>query len=473
MEAHDPAEVEKKAEVTFRDRIATVNEEGGRNWVYPKKPDGRFYTWRKIVSYLLLAFLILAPLIRINGEQLILLNILERKFVLFGVTFWPQDFHLFVLIMIATVVFIFLFTAVYGRIFCGWVCPQTIFMEMVFRRIEYLIEGDAQQQRALNAAPWTMSKILKKWSKQLIFFGIAFFISNLFLSYIIGMDQLLVIVSEPPSQHLGGFIAILLFSGAFYFVFAWFREQVCTLVCPYGRLQSVLLDENSVVISYDFERGETRKKFRKSDPREDAGHCVDCHQCVVVCPTGIDIRNGTQLECINCTACIDACDNVMDKVGFPRGLIRYASYNAIATGSKKIFTTRVIAYTAVLTIIVGALLFLFSARADVETTILRAPGTLYIAQGDDAVRNLFTIKVVNKTRESLPIELKLLSHEGTLQIVGTAEVTAAPTGIAETAFFIDLDRAQLDGVKTPITIGVYSNGRLLEEVDTGFMGPAQ
>jgi len=265
----------------------------------------------------------------------------------------------------------------------------------------------------------------------------------------------------------------MLFSGAFYFVFAWFREQVCTLVCPYGRLQSVLLDENSVVISYDFERGETRKKFRKSDPREDAGHCVDCHQCVVVCPTGIDIRNGTQLECINCTACIDACDNVMDKVGFPRGLIRYASYNAIATGSKKIFTTRVIAYTAVLTIIVGALLFLFSARADVETTILRAPGTLYIAQGDDAVRNLFTIKVVNKTRESLPIELKLLSHEGTLQIVGTAEVTAAPTGIAETAFFIDLDRAQLDGVKTPITIGVYSNGRLLEEVDTGFMGPAR
>jgi cytochrome c oxidase accessory protein FixG len=473
MEAHDPAEVEKKAEVTFRDRIATVNEEGGRNWVYPKKPDGRFYSWRKIVSYLLLAFLILAPFIRINGEQLILFNILERKFVLFGVTFWPQDFHLFVLIMIATVVFVFLFTAVYGRIFCGWICPQTIFMELVFRRIEYLIEGDAQQQRALNAQPWTMSKILKKTSKQLIFFGIAFFISNLFLSYIIGMDELLVIISEPPSAHLGGFIAIMLFSGAFYFVFAWFREQVCTLVCPYGRLQSVLLDENSVVISYDFERGETRKKFRRNDPREDAGHCVDCHQCVVVCPTAIDIRDGTQLECINCTACIDACDNVMDKVGFPRGLIRYASYNAIATGSKKIFTTRVIAYTAVLTIIVGALVFLFSARADVETTILRAPGTLYIAQGDDVVRNLFTIKVVNKTRESLPVELKLLSHEGTLQIVGTSVVTAAPTGIAETAFFIDLDRSQLDGVKTPITIGIYSRGRLLEEVDTGFMGPAQ
>ncbi|MDT8322602.1 MAG: cytochrome c oxidase accessory protein CcoG [Bacteroidota bacterium] len=473
MEAHDPAEVKEKAEVTFRDRIATVNEEGGRNWVYPKQPDGRFYTWRKIVSYLLLAFLILAPVIRVNGEQLILLNILERKFVLFGVTFWPQDFHLFVLIMIATVVFIFLFTAVYGRIFCGWICPQTIFMEMVFRRIEYLIEGDAQQQRALNAQPWTTSKILKKTSKQLIFFGIAFFISNLFLSYIIGLDELLVIMSEPPAAHLGGFIAILLFSGAFYFVFASFREQVCTLVCPYGRLQSVLLDENSVVISYDFERGEPRRKFRKNEARENAGDCIDCHQCVVVCPTGIDIRNGTQLECINCTACIGACDNVMDKVGFPRGLIRYASYNAIATGSKKIFTTRVIAYSAVLTVIIAALLFLFSARADVETTILRAPGTLYIAQGEDIVRNLFTIKIINKTRESLPIELELLSHEGTLQIVGTSAVTAPPGGIAETAFFIDLDRSRLDGVKTPITIGVYSGGRLLEDVDTGFMGPAR
>jgi cytochrome c oxidase accessory protein FixG len=473
MEAHDPADVEKKAEVTFRDRIATVNEEGGRNWVYPKKPSGRFYTWRKVVSYLLLAFLVFAPVIKINGEQLILLNIIERKFVLFGVTFWPQDFHLFVLIMIATVVFVFLFTAVYGRIFCGWICPQTIFMEMVFRRIEYAIEGDAQQQRALNAQPWTMSKILKKGSKQIIFFGIAFFISNLFLSYIIGVDQLRTIVSEPPSKHLGGFIAILLFSGAFYFVFAWFREQVCTLVCPYGRLQSVLLDENSVVISYDFERGEARKKFRIHDAREDAGHCVDCHQCVVVCPTSIDIRNGTQLECINCTACIDACDNVMDKVGFPRGLIRYASYNAIATGSKKIFTTRVIAYTAVLTVIVGVLLFLFSARADVETTILRAPGSLYIKLDDQTVRNLFTIRVVNKTREALPIELKLLRPEGTLQIIGTNRVTAAATGIAETAFFIDLKRSVLDGVKTPVIIGIYSEGRLLEEVHTGFMGPNQ
>ncbi len=472
MEALDPAEVEEKAEVTYRDRIATINDEGKRNWVYPKKPSGRFYRWRTWLSWLLLAFLFLAPVIKINGEQLLLFNILERKFVIFGITFWPQDFHLFVLLMIATVVFVFLFTAVYGRIFCGWICPQTIFMELVFRKIEYLIEGDSQQQRALNAAPWSMSKILKKVSKQSIFYSISFFISNLFLSYVIGMDQLRVIISEPPSAHMGGFIAILLFSAAFYFVFAWLREQVCTLVCPYGRLQSVLLDEDSVVISYDFSRGEPRQRFRKNEQRQ-AGDCVECHQCVVVCPTGIDIRNGTQLECINCTACIDACDNVMDKVGMDRGLIRYASYNSIATGNKKIFTTRVIAYTAVLTLIVGALIFLFAARADVETTILRAPGTLYIEPSAGTIRNLFTVRVVNKTREKLPIRIELLEPDGRLELVGGAAVVVEATSLAEAAFFVDISESKLAGLKTPIRIGVYTGERLIEEVNTGFMGPSK
>ena len=472
MSAHDPADVEEKAEVTFRDRIATVNEEGKRNWIYPKKPEGRFYRWRSVLSYVLLAFLVFAPFIKIGGEQLLLFNVLERKFVIFGITFWPQDFHLFVLLMIATVVFIFLYTAVYGRIFCGWICPQTIFLEMVFRKIEYLIEGDSQQQRALNAAPWTAGKILKKVSKQAIFYGISFFISNLFLSYIIGMDQLRVIISEPPSAHMTGFIAILLFSGAFYFIFSWFREQVCVLVCPYGRLQGVLLDENSVVISYDFKRGEQREKFRKNAERT-GGDCIDCHQCVVVCPTGIDIRNGTQLECINCTACIDACDNVMDKVGFPRGLIRYASYNAIAAGSKKIFTTRVIAYTAVLAVIIGVLVFLFVSRSEVETTILRAPGTLYLEPEAGTIRNLFTMKVVNKTKEELPIRLELIAPEGTLEYVGGKAATVEPASLAESAFFIDIAADRLTGIKTPIRIGVYSGDRLLEEVSTGFMGPAK
>ncbi len=459
-------------EITFRDRIATVDEHGKRNWIYPKKPSGRFYRWRTYVSWLLLAFLFLAPFIKINGEQLLLLNILERKFVLFGVTFWPQDFHLFVLIMIATVVAIFLFTAVYGRIFCGWICPQTIFMEMVFRKIEYFIEGDAQQQRALNSQPWTPDKIFKKGLKLGIFFGLSFLISNLFLAYIIGVDELKTIVTAPPSEHFGGFIAIMLFSGAFFFVFTWFREQACVLVCPYGRLQSVLLDENSVVISYDHVRGEQRKKYRKDDPRDDAGDCVDCHQCVVVCPTGIDIRNGTQLECVNCTACIDACDNIMDKVGYDRGLIRYASHNSITTGDKRIVTPRIIGYSTVLLALVGVIVFLFLSRADIETTILRAPGTLYQMQGEDNVRNLFTIRVVNKTREDLDLRLELLGRKGKLSVIGNKKLVAGANGLAESAFFIDLPLTELKGIKTPVTIGLYSGKRLLESVETGFMGPA-
>ncbi len=460
-------------EITFRDRIATVDEHGKRRWIYPKKPSGRFYRWRSYLSWLLLAFLFGAPFITVNGEQLLLFNILERKFVIFGITFWPQDFHLFVLSMIAAIVAIFLFTAVYGRIFCGWICPQTIFMEMVFRKIEYLIEGDAHAQRALNAQPWTPDKISKKALKLGIFYALSFFIGNIFLAYIIGVEELGRIVSSPPGEHLGGFIAMLLFSGAFFFVFSWFREQACVLVCPYGRLQSVLLDENSVVISYDFKRGETRKKYRKDDARDDAGHCVDCHQCVVVCPTGIDIRNGTQLECVNCTACIDACDNVMDKVGYPRGLIRYASHRSIESGDTRIVTPRIIGYSVVLLLLLGVIAFLFLSRTDIEATILRAPGTLYIMQGEDTVRNLFTLKVVNKTRENLPLKLVLIDHSGTLSVVGNQTIFAKASGLAENAFFIDMPLARLGGMKTPVRIGLYSGDRLLETVETGFMGPAR
>ncbi|MEM6700691.1 MAG: 4Fe-4S dicluster domain-containing protein, partial [Bacteroidota bacterium] len=287
--------------------------------------------------------------------------------------------------MIIGIVFIALFTVVFGRLFCGWVCPQTIFMEMVYRKIEYWIEGDAGAQRKLDKAPWTTDKVIKKVSKQAIFFAIAILIANTFLAYIISIDEVFKIITEPIAENWQGFVAMIVFSGAFYFVFARMREQVCVAICPYGRLQSVLLDQDSIVVHYDHVRGEPRGKIRKKKrPRarkakKEAcacegcagdrckvdkileaiaiptlnlqepviGDCIDCGLCEKVCPTGIDIRNGTQLECINCTACMDACDGIMEKVGREKGLIRYDSYNAITTGRKKIFTPRVIAYTAV------------------------------------------------------------------------------------------------------------------------------
>ncbi|MDF9795996.1 cytochrome c oxidase accessory protein FixG [Catalinimonas alkaloidigena] len=461
-------------EVSFRDRISTVDASGKRVWIYPKKPRGKFYNARTLVSVVLLAILFAGPFIKIDGEPLLLLNILERKFVIFGQIFWPQDFYLFVFATLVLVVFIILFTVVYGRIFCGWVCPQTIFMEMVFRRIEYWIEGDYTAQRKLDRQAWNQEKIIKKTSKHIIFFAIAFLIGNTFLAYIIGIEELENIVTDSPAEHIGGLSAMLLFSFVFYFVFAKFREQVCTNVCPYGRLQGVLLDRKSVVVAYDYKRGEPRAKFRKGENRDEAGKgdCIDCHQCVQVCPTGIDIRNGTQLECVNCTACIDACDNIMEKVGLPKKLIRYASEENIAEGKKFHFTARSIAYSVVLVFLAGVLGGLLVLRTDVETSILRTPGMLYQDQGDNKISNLYNIKIINKTNDDMPIHLELLDEQGSIQMVGNKNLFLEKQGVAESALFVIFDRKEIEKMKTEIVIGVYSGEELIEKVNTNFLGPA-
>jgi cytochrome c oxidase accessory protein FixG len=473
MSVVDNNQKNKDEDVSFRDRISTVDASGKRLWIYPKKPSGRYYNARTLVSVVLLAILFSGPFIKINGEPLLMLNIIERKFVIFGQIFWPQDFHLFLLGTIITVLFVILFTVVYGRIFCGWVCPQTIFMELVFRRIEYWIEGDYTAQKKLDKQPWNREKVLKKSSKHIIFYAIAFLIGNTFLAYIIGIDELKSIITDPPSEHVAGLTAMVLFSTAFYFVFAKFREQVCTNVCPYGRLQGVLLDRQSVVVAYDYKRGEKRGKIRKGEDRAatEKGDCIDCKQCVHVCPTGIDIRNGTQLECVNCTACIDACDNIMDRVGFDRGLIRYASEEQIAEGKKFHFNTRSIAYSVVLVLLLGLLTSLLAMRTDVETSVLRTPGMLYQDQGDGKISNLYNIKIINKTNNPLPIHLELLSKDGEIQMVGNEELMLEKQGVAESALFLILDRDQIKEMKTSVTIGVYSGDELIEEVDTYFLGP--
>ena len=245
------SEEKQSAEGRFRNELATVSKEGKRKWIFPKKPSGRFYNARNVVGLLLLLILVVTPFIKVNGYPFMLFDFPNRNFILFGIPFGPHDFFLFVLAMIATLVFIILFTAIFGRVFCGWACPQTIFMEMVFRKIEYWIEGDYREQRKLKAAPWIGKKIFKKALKHGIFFGISFFIANVFLSYIISLDELIGIITDSPSQHTEGLITITAFSLVFYWVFSYFREQVCTMVCPYGRLQGVLLDRDSIVIAYD------------------------------------------------------------------------------------------------------------------------------------------------------------------------------------------------------------------------------
>jgi len=453
----------------FRDKLATVADDGSRNWIYPKKPSGKFYTARSILSFFLLAFLFGAPFIKINGHPFMLFNVLERKFILFGVAFGPHDFHLFGLAMISVVVSIFLFTVVYGRIFCGWICPQTIFMEMVFRKIEYWIEGDASRQRALAKAPWDAQKIIKKVSKQVIFFLISFLIANTFTAYIIGIEALENMIVEGPGAHFGTFAAVTVFSGIFYFVFSYFREQACTMVCPYGRLQGVMLDQNSIVIAYDNVRGEPRGKIKKGTDQSNNGDCIDCHICVDVCPTGIDIRNGTQLECVNCTACIDACDDVMVKVGRPKKLIKYASKNEIESGKRKIFTPRAIGYTAVLVLLLSLLTVLMANRSDFELTILRTPGLLYQEQPGGKISNLYDMKLVNKTFKILPAKLKLKNIKGEIKLIGH-DLVAEPQEVVEAKFLVILPESEIHKLNTPIEISVESEGIEIDVIKTSFLG---
>jgi cytochrome c oxidase accessory protein FixG len=462
----------------FRDSIATINEEGKRNWIFPKKPSGSYYEKRKIVSYALLAFLFAAPFIKVNGNQFLMFNVLERRFNIFGFPFWPQDFHLFVISMIIGVVFITLFTVGFGRIFCGWVCPQTIFMEMVFRRIEYWIDGDRNKQMRLAKQKWDAEKIRKRSLKWFIFLVISFLIANIFLAYLIGSDKLIQYIVDGPGSHLGTLIPLLIFTAVFYFVFAWFREQVCIIACPYGRLQGVLLDNKSIVVAYDHKRGEGengRKKFRKNEDREALGHgdCIDCFQCVNVCPTGIDIRNGTQLECVNCTACIDECDSIMEKINLPKGLIRYASEENIEKKAPFRLTARMKGYIAVLVILTGVLLGMLALRNDVEARILRLPGQLYEKKDNTIISNVFTYKLVNKTsRDIEDVSFKLRGIDGTIKLVSTEDSFIVDAqGLAEGTLFIELEQSVLSGDKNTITIEVYSGEELIETTSVNFLGP--
>ncbi|PWH83211.1 cytochrome c oxidase accessory protein CcoG [Algibacter marinivivus] len=462
----------------FRDSIGTVTEDGKRAWVFPKKPSGKFYEYRKYVSYFLLAILLLSPFIKINGNQFLMFNVLERRFNIFGFPFWPQDFHLFVISMLIGVVFITLFTVVFGRIFCGWICPQTIFMEMVFRRIEYWIEGDRNKQRKLDRQKWDAEKIRKKGLKFIIFALISFIIANVFLAYLIGSDKLIEHITEGPLNNISTLISLLIFTAVFYFVFAWFREQVCIIACPYGRLQGVLLDTKSIVVAYDHKRGEGesgRKKFRKNEDREALGHgdCIDCLQCVHVCPTGIDIRNGTQLECVNCTACIDECDHIMESINLPKGLIRYASEEEIEKKTKFKLTPRIKGYIAVLSIMIGLLIGMLFLRNDVEANVLRLPGQLYEHKDGNIISNVFTYKLVNKTSSDIEdVSFKLMSHKGELKLVSTSEDFIVPSqGIAEGTLFIEINNSALSGDRNKIKIGVYKGEKLIETTKANFLGP--
>lgn len=446
----------------------------GRKWIYAKKPGGKLYNYRQWVGYSLLLFLFAAPFIKVNGNPFVMFNMIERKFSIFGSMFYPQDLHIFVFGMLIMMVFIVLFTAVFGRVWCGWTCPQTIFMELIFRRIEYWIEGDWMQQKKLNEGPDTDARAWKKMLKHTIFLAISFFISNIFLAYIIGADALFKIMSDPVDQHVGGFISIIIFTLVFYGVFAHVREIVCTTLCPYGRLQGVLLDEKSLTVAYDVNRGEPRGKLKKGG-ENNLGDCIDCKLCVHVCPTGIDIRNGTQLECVNCTACIDACDTVMDKIKKPKRLIGFYSMDDLdLTTSEKPkkgkSNMRAVAYSAILVLLIGVFSFLLFSRSAVDGRLLRAKGSTYQLRDDGTVSNLYTLELLNKSGKDIKFDLESVDDRVRVQMVNKIH-DLKKEGSATLSFFLLMDKNEITAYKQNVKVNIVSEGKVMDKLKTTFIAP--
>jgi cytochrome c oxidase accessory protein FixG len=451
-------------EGSFRDRPINIDEGGHSKWVYAKKPKGKWHTRRLVVSWLLLLFFIGAPFIKLNGYPLILLDIPSRKFIIFGAIFWAQDTFILALLMLSFILFIVVFTVTFGRIWCGWACPQTIFLEMVFRKIEFLIEGDYRQRQKLDKGAWTSEKVIKKTAKHAVFFIIAVLITNIFLMWFIGTEKLFRIISDPWGRHFSGFIIMLAVSLFFYWLYSYFREQLCTFICPYGRMQGVLLDEKSIVVSYDYKRGEPRGIHADGD-------CIDCRLCIAVCPTAMDIRNGTQLECVNCAACIDECNTVMKKVKKPANLIRYASATGIEQGHSSVWNWRNRAYSGVLLLLFCLFLYTLATRSQVEAIILRTPGLIFQENNDGTLSNVYNIKIVNKTHDNKELQLKLLSpSDGVIKLAGN-KISIADQGLYESTFVLFFPSSSVLVAKTTVHFGIYEGDQMVDKAESTFVGP--
>lgn len=443
---------------------------GKRRWMYPSVRKGMFYRYRTWLSYFYLALFFTGPYIRINGNPLLLMDIIGRRFVILGQVFWPQDFFLFMLAMLAFMVCIVFFTMAFGRLFCGWICPQTIFMEMVFRKIEIWIEGDAKKRRKLDEGPLTREKVVKKTAKHAIFLFVSFLIANTFLAYLIGSDSLLKIATEPVSRHWVGFASIWAFTIVFYLVYSRVRELVCTVICPYGRLQGVLTDKHTLMVAYNYKKGEPRGKLSRKEPSSVKGDCVDCGLCVDVCPTGIDIRNGAQLECVNCTLCIDACNQVMTKIHRDLNLIGFYSEEMIKEDKRPTFTGRMKAYSAIIAVLFGVLAWFIYQRKDVDVTVLRTAGLLYQEQPGNYISNMYNADIINKTDKRQKISLVAEDPSVKIKYI-QAPGTLDKESSSKAVFFLMLPLKSIRATKTDIKLDIVEHNKVLNTISTTFVGP--
>ncbi|UZT97665.1 cytochrome c oxidase accessory protein CcoG [Chryseobacterium fluminis] len=470
----DNFKISKIEDEDFRNSVGTMDQAGKRKWVFPRKPKGKYTNYRNYTSYVLLLLFFGLPFIKINKNPFLLFNVIDRKFFISGQPFYLQDFFILALGAVISVIFVMLFTVVFGRIFCGWLCPQTVFMENVFRKIEYWIEGDRNKQMKLDRQEWDAEKIRKRLTKWSVFALMSVIITHFMFMYIVGYEEIFRIMGDGPAEHPLKFLGMIGFAMTFYLVFAWLREQVCTLICPYGRLQGVLIDKQTINVYYDFKRGENRSKWRNHENRKTVGKgdCIDCHQCVIVCPTGIDIRNGQQLECVNCTACIDACDEVMEKVGLPKGLIRYATEAEIENREKFRFTSRMKATAAFLVLLIVLQGFLMYDRGSMEAKFIKPAGsTFFIKNGK--ITNTFIYTLLNKTNEKKILTIRVLSPDNAeITYFGSDKIVLKGDKMLKGNINITFPEQEIKLSKQNIKIGVFDEkGEMLDSFETVFEGP--
>lgn len=457
-----------------RDKMTTIGQGGKRFWLYPAKFSGAWLNRRRLTAVVLIIFFFLLPWLKINGTQVVLLDIAERKFAFFGLVLWPQDFAILWFFAAGSAILILFLTAQWGRLWCGWACPQTVFLEHVFRRIEIMIEGDARQRRKLDAAPMSAAKFGKKALKYLLFIIVSSHFANTVLCYFVGTDQVLQMTFQDPRENWGWFTFMAFFNFMFFVDFAWFREQFCLIACPYGRFQSVLLDSDSMIVGYDYNRGEPRGKMRKNETRT-AGDCIDCNRCVAVCPTGIDIRQGLQMECINCTACMDACDEIMFKVNKPAKLIRYTSIADLEGRLRRFMRPRVLVYLLLATALYGVGTYLFLFNRGLKFQIVRPPGQSFtLSESDAVVSNHFEVKATNRSDQIWTVVVEV---EEPLML--TTPLNPWPIPAEETAtlpIFVRKQKSQFQTSgkeRATVTFRDKEHGEVLYQTEVTLMGPAQ
>lgn len=450
-----------------RDSVTTIGEDGSRPFMFPADTRGRFTSARRVVAYGLIAFYLSLPWIKINGYPAVFLDVAERRFHLLGLTFAAQDLWLLFFVITGLGFSLFFITSLLGRVWCGWACPQTVFLEHIYRRIEVWIEGDAVARRALDAAPLTAGKVAKRVFKHAVYILVSAVLTHLFLAYFVSVLEVWSMVRAAPSEHWSAFVFMMAYTALTYFIFCWFREQVCIVICPYGRIQSALTDDNTVTVAYDALRGEPRGKAGT----EGAGDCVACNKCVQVCPTGIDIRQGLQLECVGCTACIDACDDVMDKLHRPRGLIRYDSQNGLQKKPTRWIRPRTVLYAILLGIGAGVALWAVSTIKPANFGVTRMIGAPYIIDGG-FVRNQFLVRLVNKRNGPVRFTLAVQNAPAHLRQSGFAEaIEVAALGETATPLVLQQPRPDYQGpfsftVRVQDEAGTFY---LAQKVD--FLGP--